>query len=358
MRSCRSARRCGLNGCNVTHHRLLHKSRSTSVNRENRVEPESEATNGSPIVGVALTQTTDTLLQLVPVRIHGPKGDRDVVALLDPGAQTSLCCADVLKEVGVQGRREDLRLQNIEGSGPRQSSVRVELTVSPLGAGAKKDRIKVPEVWSVPKLNVAAPSVGSRQVRSWKHVHDLDLRQYRGARVELLLGANILEAVLQREVRVGGPGQPVAVRTDFGWTLTGSIASLIPSTMRQVMFVRRPASEGESLKERIEEWWTTEAFGTKVNVPDARSQEDIRALNLLEQHTRKVGDRYETGLLWGEEEPVFPSNWKQAYHRLESTERKLKKQPELATKYKSIIEGYVADGHARKLLPEEVREQK
>ena len=93
----------------------------------------------------------------------------------------------------------------------------------------------------------------------------------------------------------------MAVRTDFGWTLTGSIASLIPSTMRQVMFVRRPASEGDSLKERIEEWWTTEAFGTKVNVPDARSQEDIRALNLLEQHTRKVGDRHETGLLWGEE---------------------------------------------------------
>ena len=54
---------------------------------------------------------------------------------------------------------------------------------------------------------------------------------------------------------------------------------------------------------------------------------------------------------------MFPSNWKQAYDRLESTERKLKKQPELATKYQAIIEGYVADGHARKLLPEEIRVQ-
>ena len=63
---------------------------------------------------------------------------------------------------------------------------------------------------------------------------------------------------------------------------------------------------------------TTEALGTKVNVPDARSQEDSQALNLLDQHTRKVGDRYETGLPWGKEETMFPNNWKQAYHRLKS----------------------------------------
>ena len=118
MRSGRSARRCDLNGCNAAHHKLLHANRNTSVKRGNRVEPEHEATNGSPIFGVVLTATTDTLLQLVPVWIRGPKGDRDVVALLDPGAQTSLCCEDVLKEVRVQGRRYYLRLNNIQRSKP------------------------------------------------------------------------------------------------------------------------------------------------------------------------------------------------------------------------------------------------
>ena len=214
MRVCRSARRCGLNGCQATHHRLLHEDKSYSTSRrESGAEAPNQSQEEGPIVGVALTESTDTLLQLVPVRIHGPKGERDVVALLGSGAQTSLCCKDVLEELGIHGREEDLRLQNVEGSGATQSSFRVQLTVSPLSADAKKGRIVVPEVWSVPKLNVAAPRVSNRKVHSWKHLQDLDLRQYSGAQVELLLGANILEAVVQREARVGGPGQPVAVRT-------------------------------------------------------------------------------------------------------------------------------------------------
>ena len=70
---------------------------------------------------------------------------------------------------------------------------------------------------------MVAPRVSSRQIHMSKHIQGLNLPRYSGEQVEPLLGANILEAVLQREVRVGDPGQPVAVRTDFGWTLTGSI---------------------------------------------------------------------------------------------------------------------------------------
>ena len=57
---------------------------------------------------------------------------------------------------------------------------------------------------------------------------------------------------------MGGPGQPVAVTTYFGWTLTGSISTLMPSTTRKVMFVRRPPSEDEHLKEMAQEWRTEE----------------------------------------------------------------------------------------------------
>ena len=96
-----------------------------------------------PVVGVALTETTDTPLKFIPVRIHGPKGAREVVTPLDSGSQTSLCCKDVLKVIGVAGKGEGLQLQNIEGSGPRQSSLSVQLTVSALGADAKKGHIVV-----------------------------------------------------------------------------------------------------------------------------------------------------------------------------------------------------------------------
>ena len=75
----------------------------------------------------------------------------------------------------------------LKGSGATQSSFRVQLTVSHLSTDAKEGRIVVPEVWSVPKLNVAVPRVNNRMIHSWKHLQGLDLRQYSGVQVELLL---------------------------------------------------------------------------------------------------------------------------------------------------------------------------
>ena len=59
-----------------------------------------------------------TLLQIVPVRIHGENGlFEDVYALLDPGSQTSLCTSDVLSSLSIEGVPSKLCLQNVEGSG-------------------------------------------------------------------------------------------------------------------------------------------------------------------------------------------------------------------------------------------------
>ena len=59
-------------------------------------------------------------------------------------------------------------------------------------------------------------------MQTWSHVADLEITDVDYQYVTLLLGANMLEAILQCEVRRGVPGQPAAVQTAFGWTLTGS----------------------------------------------------------------------------------------------------------------------------------------
>ena len=181
----------------------------------------------------------------------------------------------------------DFRMLKAVG-GTTQSSFRVQLTVSPLSADAKEGRIVVPEVWSVPKLNVAVPRVNNRMIHSWKHLQGLDLRQYSGVQVELLLGANILEAVVQREARVGGPGQLVAVRTDFGWTLTGSISTLMPCTTRKVMFVRRPPSEDERLSETAQERRTEEDTAVNTDKQTAPNTTERTAADVTER-TQEAG---------------------------------------------------------------------
>ena len=68
---------------------------------------------------------------------------------------------------------------------------------------------------------------------------------------------------------------------------------------------------------------------------------------------KHVCDRYEVGMLWREGEVKFPDNRPMAEKRLESTERKLKRDEELGKKYCAIIEDYADKGYARKLTPEE-----
>ena len=52
-------------------------------------------------------------------------------------------------------------------------------------------------------------------------------------------------------------------------------------------------------------------------------------------------DRYDVGMLWRDGKVTFPDNRLKVEKRLESTEGKLKRDEELATKYCAIVEDYV-----------------
>ena len=355
-RKCRTAKACGMENCKFTHHRLLHGCKRRIEASGN--QSKADGTGKAPFVAASLSDDTDTLLQVVQVRIHGENGSKDVLALLDTGAQTSLCNEDVLQELGITGDRRQLCIQNVEGSGEQKPSERVTLTVSALGAGGKEGRIKIAEAWSVPSLNVTAPTVTHRQLRRCVHLRGLKFPQYGGGEVKLLLGGNVLEAVLQKEARVGEPNQPAAVKTEFGWTLAGSVSSVVPSSMRQVMFLQREAQGEDVLTDMVKEWWSTEAFGTKYDKSFSQSREDERALSILERTTKKLSGRYETGMLWKDDHVELPDSKGMALKRLQATERSLKRHPELARAYQETMQSYIQQGHARKLTPEEASQSR
>ena len=137
---------------------------------------------------------------------------KEVCVLLDPGSQTSLLAENVMEELGLEGVEQVLRLQNVEGCGSQQTSQKMQLELcATRGSGT---RIHVPEAFSVSDINGTVPQVQRRP--EWRHLQGLPLPDCSGRKVELLLGANVLEAVLQLEIRTGNPGDPVAIRTAFG----------------------------------------------------------------------------------------------------------------------------------------------
>ena len=368
VKDCRKAKPCGRDGCKYRHHVLLHGSQrvkssdtrptgETEANEDGMASGAEQPDGQERVVAAAAYQHKNehvvTLLQVVPVRVHGKNGTRDTFALLDPGAQTSLCSNALADQLNIQGKSQELCVQTVQGSGKRQTARKMVMELSGLSADASKERITVPEVWAVPRLNISMPRVNKQDKKKWQHLNDLDVPDCASGEVELLLGANVIEAVIQHEVRTGAPGQPVAIKTDFGWALTGAVHNLAPEPGRQVMLIQRRATTEELLTDQVKDWWSTESFGTKYDKPVSQSKEDERALSILMRTTKQLPDRYETGMLWKEDHVEFPNNRGMAMKRLEATERSLKRRPELAEGYRATMQSYIQQGHARKLTPEE-----
>ena len=119
VRECRKARPCGKDKCKYRHHVLLHGSQlarsrdTTSTAEPQRREEETFSGSGRTgeqerVVAAASYHREDkhavTLLQIVPVRVHGRRGTRDTFALLDPGAQTSLCSNELADQLDIPGK--------------------------------------------------------------------------------------------------------------------------------------------------------------------------------------------------------------------------------------------------------------
>ena len=196
--------------------------------------------------------------------------------------------------------------------------------------------------------------------------------------IAILIGANVPEALMVKEVRRGRQGQPLAVNTMFGWTLFGSsnlkvkqevTISLLhtpPDTLSPMVTklwskgkrngpnVKEVACKSDSkLHEYVERFWSQENSAISGTNSIAMSVEDSQALKVLKKDTRLVKGRYQVPMLWKDPSVNLPNNIELAKKRFKFLLRKLRADPALYAKYKEVIENYVESGHARKMTKAE-----
>lgn len=126
----------------------------------------------------------------------------------------------------------------------------------------------------------------------------LDVPLVDSTNVMVLLEGNVLDALLHPEERRGAQGQPVGVNIAFGWTLTGAVDGFVPPERLHVVLIKRLPTTDVLLNQQLQNWWCTDSFGTKYQHDTPRIGEDKRTMGILESTVRHVGDRYEAGLLW------------------------------------------------------------
>ncbi|XP_043238930.1 uncharacterized protein LOC122390257 [Amphibalanus amphitrite] len=350
--TCPSDARCDAEHCSRRHHALLHNGR--------RVFPRSDNAGGTPSstkhVGTASVEPRGhILLQVVPITVNGPAGSRTTNALLDLGSQVTLVTDGLCDRLGISGPAGKVLLSTLNGNQTMQSR-RVSFAVEAVGGDGKAHCIQ--NAQTTPTLNVSAKVMDCTVAKEeWPHLADLDLPSATRDPVEVLLGTDAIELIVPREVIEGPPGTPCAVKTVLGWSVTGRVPgrSMYEQGEHAVHHVR--VSDERSalieLQNQVKLFWTTEAFGTKYEGAQLHSKADQRAMSILESVTRKTGDRYETGLLWRDDEVQLPDNRQTALTRLKAVERRLDRDPDLCRSYRDTMNDYITQGHASKVSGEQ-----
>ena len=294
-----------------------------------------------------------TALAIVPVRVKAAEGSKTVetYAFLDSGSNTSFCTEALLHQLNLQGRQTSLSLTTIQGeNSPVQCSM-VSLEVFPLDSAA--NQVKLPLVYSRPSLPISDDAIGKQEdVNRWPHLHGLSLPEI-DAEIGLLIGSDVPEALQPMEVRQSENGGPFATRTILGWVLNGPLGRERKATSSTSNFLQTTVN----LEQQFKNYCNLEFNDTSYDPKPSMSQNDKRALRIMEDSVQLKDGHYEIGLPWKSYPPQLENNMSVAERRLSLLKKRLQREPQVHEKYKVFMNDLLKNDYASKVENKDVNQQ-
>jgi hypothetical protein len=139
-KECKLKKICGIDGCEISHHQLLHKSRMMEQLQMNPVK----CCSGSVVN-----------LMVVPVTVMGPKKNVKTYSMLDTGSTLTLIDNSLAKEVGIRGDQKPLQFEGISGSDQDATSEGINVRLS----ASNEDAFQLTNVRTIAKLPLPRQSV-------------------------------------------------------------------------------------------------------------------------------------------------------------------------------------------------------
>lgn len=142
----------------------------------------------------------------------------------------------------------------------------------------------------------------------------------------------------------------------MGWIIFGSSAGQLNNATRTVLHVRYQEPVD------LSDFWMTETMGVAVKPctcdADKLSQSDREEKRVIEESAQKVGKQWMIPYPWKRDPRDLPDNKNQAMKRLESTERRLLKNPTQAASYNDKMVEMEKMSFSRKLSEKEINDHK
>ncbi|XP_049294139.1 uncharacterized protein LOC125769448 [Anopheles funestus] len=348
---CRVTTSCGVDGCGVQHHRLLHmeERNPNSPTSYNRRTESGNASNTGVVSLLAHTGTTEgALLKYVPVTLHGPGGRVDTYAFFDDGSTSTFMDHGLLAELGVSGTPHPLCLQ-WTGDVSREEGDSVRLPVQISGRGAFPTVHELAEVHTVKELALPAQSVDViRLSASFPNLKGLPLYSYEHAVPRVLIGVDNCHLSQSLKTAEGKCDEPVASKTRLGWVVYAPCP--VPARHMQSFHVCTcGGSSDDRLTAIVKEYFTLESIGIDKSSKVLESKDNERALAILERETKFKDDHYETGLLWRYDALDLPCNKAAAMKRYVCLKQKMRKDRVLAEAVNAKMREYLSKGYIKKL---------
>ena len=369
--SCPKKSFCQIVGCKIGHRKhstFLHprndkpvKAPTPSVSETQSSNTENENQNGQArscftemvacegVCSATGAGASATGLAIVPVNVRAEGREKMVqtYAFLDPGSNTTFCTDKLIERLGATGRKAMLSLTTMDSDDVKSESLVVNLEVSDLQG---RNVVELSNVFSRVKLPVTVDDMPVQSdVERWFYLKDIDLPCI-DADIELLIGNDVPKLLEPHEVQRSEDGGPYAVRTLLGWTINGPLgrASKAARTSNRIQ-------SHVVLDQQFVRFCEMEFNDSQFSIEKGLSQDDKRALAIMEDSAELRGGHYEVALPWKVFPPDLPNNKIVAEHRLGLLKKRLLKDPQLHRKYSLFMDDLFDKGHAQK-VPEGQRE--
>ncbi|XP_065078771.1 uncharacterized protein LOC135701764 [Ochlerotatus camptorhynchus] len=332
---------CGVNECQKRHHRLLHYD----------PKPEQPLTTTNATVTVHRQPVTSTLFKILPVTLYGKTGTIDTYAFLDDGSSTTLLEQSIADELGVDGKVQSLYMQWTSGINKKVATTQiVKLGISEPGS---RKVYQLSEVYTVENLGLPEQSIDVDELaKQYKHLQRLPVKSFQRATPGLLIGVNNIHLLNTAKIREGKEQEPIAAKTRIGWVVCGCLRGEENQFLHRQMHICAELTELD-LHNYVREFFSVESIGVAV-APNLEGKDDQRARLILEGTTiRKTDGKFETGLLWKQDDFEFPDSRPMAERRLKCLERRLERDPKLYDSVRQQIADYEFKGYIHVVTDEE-----
>lgn len=269
--------------------------------------------------------------------------------MLDDGSTVTLIEKRVASRIGVTGPRKGIVLAGVGAIKIKvEQSESVTFEVQPLAGGRT---FTLENVHTISDLNLPRQTLDHQDLIRWPHLNKLPLRSYKDISPTLLIGQDNWDLGFPFEIRRAKRRDPVAIRTNLGWLVHGFMPSFSAKNTYSIGYVMEAEQESNHankddvrLHELIKENFQIESLG--ISPKKRENTLDQKAEQLLANHTTRIGERWQTCLLWKSSDVDLPNNYQTALKRLENLERRMERNPEFADLYCRQIDHFIAQGYA------------